>query len=102
MSAATPADVDAHLRSLISALEEKSLQLADAASELKRAERQWRHQSDQALASAALEAERTLKRERKGIDANVDELRTSALGVATAALSRRAPGYLSADWADPI
>lgn len=102
MSAATPADVDAHLRSLISALDEKSQQLADAANELRRAEKQWRHHADQALGAAALEAERTLKRERKGIDANVDELRTSALGLATAAVFRRAPGYLSADWADPI
>lgn len=102
MSAATPADVEAQIQSLIAALEGKARRLAHARSDLRRAEMQWRHQAEEALAHAADEADKALKRDRKGIEANVEELRTAALGVAKKALKMQAPSYLSADWSDNV
>lgn len=102
MSGATPRDVDARLRSLSLALEEKAQQLAAANSELRQAEQRWRLQAEQAVGASEVEADRSLRRDRKGIEANAAEVRTSALDVATAGVSRHAPGYLSAGWSDDI
>lgn len=102
MSVPTPPDVEAHIQSLVEALNDKTQRLADARSDLKRSGRQWRHQAEEAAALAAHEADKTLNRNRKGIDANADEVRTSALAVARSALDRHAPGYLSAGWTDSI
>ena len=102
MSATTPAEVDALLRSLARQLEGMEQRLADARSDLARSEQRWRHQAEAAAAQAADTANKALQRDRKTIEANVEELRTSALGVARSALGKQAPGYLSADWDDSI
>ena len=99
---ATPAEVETHIRSLITSMEDRTQRLAEARSALKRSERQWRRQAEAAVAFATEAAGKDLKRDRKSIEANVHELRTSALGVATNVLEQQAPGYLSADWSDKM
>lgn len=102
MSSPTAADVDAHIKSLINALERKSQDLADARTSLRSSENRWRHMAEGDLAHAVDTADKALTRDRKSIAANIDELHSSALGVAMTALERRAPGFLSADWNERV
>lgn len=102
MSAATPAEVDALIQALASELESMEQRLADARGDLRRSEQQWRHKAEEAVAQVADTAGKSLRRERKTIEANVEELRSAALGVARSAVETQAPGYLSADWNEGI
>lgn len=100
MSAPSPVEVDERIRSLTAELAEQSRRLADARSGLARSERQWASTAREAVAAATDKAEKGLGRDRKAIEANAEELRSSALAVASRMLERHAPSYLSAGWDD--
>ncbi len=102
MKSMTLAEVDALIQALAKDIDEHRRRLSNAQQELGRSEQQWRQKAEAATAMAADDAEKALNRDRKGIEANVDELRTSALSIVRGAIEERAPRYLSADWADGI
>ncbi|WP_250281897.1 FtsK/SpoIIIE domain-containing protein [Frankia sp. CiP1_Cm_nod2] len=99
---ASPVDVDAQLRSLVRELEANTRRLADARSDLKCAEKTWRHQADQMVAVTADQTGDALGWDRGRIETNAREAHTAALGVATRLLGRKAPSYLVAGWASDV
>ena len=102
MKATTPDEVDALIQALAKDTDERQTRLSRAQQELGRSEQSWRQSAEAAAATTADDAKKALNRDRKSIEANVDELRTSALSIVRGAIDRRAPSYLSADWTDGI
>jgi hypothetical protein len=102
MSGATRAEVEELIRSLGASSEDMARRLASSRVDLQSVERAWRDESRATLEQARAEAEKLLSRELKAIEANVEEVKSSASSIVGAALAERAPGYLSADWSDTI
>lgn len=102
MSPVSLSEVEGQIESLVAELNHHYKQLAVTRSELRSSEQKWQAEAAETAAGATGEAKKALERNRKAIEANADELQTTALGIAARSLSRHAGDYLSADWNDDV